>query len=158
MAHRMSIALERDANLAGFLACDANSDPIFRYSGYFMAFRYCYNALVSINTTTSDAAASEIYAGIGELLMEDLTEYREFFAQHQDEKATELANNANDTYIKVSGDESGVKSYSEVYDMLVSWYIQEIYLPAHKEEEVTFDPLDKNQVDLTGAPYSGGNP
>ena len=158
MAHRMSIALERDANLAGFLACDANSDPIFRYSGYFMAFRYCYNALVSINTTTSDAAASEIYAGIGDLLMDDLTEYREFFAAHQDEKATELANNANDTYIKVSGDESGVKSYSEVYDMLVSWYIQEIYLPAHKEEEVTFDPLDKSQVDLTSAPYSGGNP
>ena len=39
MAHRMCINLERDANLAGFLACDAHSDPIFRYSGYFMAYR-----------------------------------------------------------------------------------------------------------------------
>ena len=41
MAHRMCIAQERDANLAGFLACRANSDPIIQYSGYFMAFRYC---------------------------------------------------------------------------------------------------------------------
>ena len=149
MSHRMCIALERDANMAGFLACDANSDPIFRYSGYFMAFRYCYNALVSIGTTTAYAAAEKIYAGIGELMMQDLTYYREFFNAHRDENASNLATSANDTYIKVSGDESGVQSYNEVHDLLVSWYIQEIYLPAHKDEEIVFDPLDKNQVDLT---------
>ena len=56
------------------------------------------------------------------------------------------------------GDESGTKSYDEVYDLLVSWYIQEIYLPAHKEEEQSFDPLDKNQVDLSQAPVAGGRP
>ena len=158
MAHRMSIALERDANLAGFLACDANSDPIFRYSGYFMAFRYCYNALASVGSTSANAAAADIYAGIGDLVRMDLNYYRDFFNQNQDDKATQLADTANDTYIKVSGDESGVKSYDEVYDMLVSWYIQNIYLPAHKEEEQTFDPLDKNQVDLTQAPVVGGRP
>ena len=158
MAHRMSIALERDANLAGFLACDANTDPIFRYSGYFMAFRYCYNALASVGSTSANAAAADISAGVGDLVKSDWNYYQEFFAKHQDEKATKVADTANDTYIKVSGDESGVKSYDEVYDMLVSWYIQEIYLPAHKEEEQIFDPLDKNQVDLTQAPVAGGAP
>lgn len=158
MAHRMSIALERDANLAGFLACDANTDPIFRYSGYFMAFRYCYNALASVGSTSANAAAADISAGVGDLVKSDWNYYQEFFAKHQDEKATKVADTANDTYIKVSGDESGVKSYDEVYDMLVSWYIQEIYLPAHKEEEQIFDPLDKNQVDLTQAPVAGGTP
>ena len=158
MAHRMSIALERDANLAGFLACDANSDPIFRYSGYFMAFRYCYNALASVGSTSANAAAAEIYAGVNSYVRADWDQYQSFFKQHQDEKATKLADTANDTYIKVSGDESGVKSYDEVYDLLVSWYIQEIYLPAHKEEEQGFDPLDKNQVDLTQAPVVGGRP
>ena len=158
MAHRMSIALERDANLAGFLACDANSDPIFRYSGYFMAFRYCYNALASIGSTSANAAAAEVAAGIGELVKSDWNYYQNFFNQHMDDKASKVADTANDTYIKVSGDESGTKSYDEVYDLLVSWYIQEIYLPAHKEEEQSFDPLDKNQVDLSQAPVAGGHP
>ena len=158
MAHLMCIALERDAKLAGFLACDAHSDPIFRYSGYFMAFRYCYNALVTVGTTSASSAAQEIYDGICPELMADLTEYREFFNQNRSETASKVANTANDTYIKVSGDESGVRSYDEVYDMLVSWYIQEIYLPAHKEEEVTFDPLDKNQVDLIDTPSAEGTP
>ena len=156
MAHRMCITLERDANLAGFLACDANSSPIFRYSGYFMAFRYCYNALASIGTTSANAAASEIRAGIDPVMQADLDAYNEFFFTNQNQFATNLATSANDSYIKVSGDESGVKSYEEVHDLLVSWYIQEIYLPAHKDEEIVFDPTDKTQVDLTDRVPSEG--
>ncbi len=148
MCHRICIAAERDANLGAFLACDAHSDPIFRYSGYFMAFRYTYNALVSVGTTTATNAARQIYSRIGEQLQQDLTDYREFFATHQDETASNIANSANDTYIKVSGDEAGVASYSQVSDLLVSWYIQEIYLPTHQEEVNIFDPTDRNQVDL----------
>lgn len=37
-----------------------------------------------------------------------------------------------------------------IADMLVSWYIQEIYLPDNTEEAKTFDPLDESQVDLSG--------
>ena len=156
MAHRMCISLERDANLAAFLATDAHSDVTFRYSGYYMAFRYCYNALYSVNTSAADAAIQTLFAGMTNELRQDLIEYDNFFAKHQNDKATDLATNANDTYIKVSGDEAGVESYDQVSDLLVSWYIQEIYLPAHKEEEEVFDPLDKNWVDLTTNPTVGG--
>lgn len=149
MCHRMCIAVERDANMGAFLACDANSDPVFQYSGYFMAFRYCYNALVSVGTATSSAAASEIYAQIGPELKQDLSDYSEFYAQHQDAAASDFANSVNDTYLKTSGDESGVASYSKVSDLLVSWYIQKVYLPQHQEEVVIFDPTDKSQVDLS---------
>ncbi len=149
MAHRMCIAIERDANMAAFMACDANSDPIFRYSGYFMAFRYCYNALASIGTSASSLAASEIYAKIGPELQQDLEDYKEFFAQNIDQQASDLADTVNDTYIKVSGDENGTVSYDLVSDLLVSWYVQEIYLPAHKEEVIPFDPTDREQVDLS---------
>ena len=149
MAHRMCINLERDANLAAFLACDVSESPIYRYSGYFMAFRYCYNALVSVGTTSASAAASEIWAGADPLFQADQEAYSEFFNDHRNDGAANLATSANDTYIKVSGDESGVESYQEVHDLLVSWYIQEIYLPAHKDEEIVFDPTDKTQVDLT---------
>ena len=148
MAHRMCISLERDANLAAFLACRVHTDPVFQYSGYFMAFRYCYNALISVGTSAADNAASNIYSGINEFLLADLQDYKAFYAANMDDDASDLANSVNDTYIKISGDESGTRSYSEVCDLLVSWHLQEIYLPEHQDEVQQFDPLDKNQVDL----------
>ena len=44
--------------------------------------------------------------------------------------------------------ESGTKSYGEVTDLLISWYLQEIYLPAHADDktEDSFDPFDKEDV------------
>ena len=148
MAHRMCIAQERDANLAAYLACIAHDDPVFQYSGYFMAFRYSYNALLSVGTTAAKNACDQIMAGVNTQLSTDLTRYKAFFAARQDAAASAFASSVNDTYIKVSGDSSGTGSYSEVADLLVAWHIQEIYLPAHKDEVQQFDPLDKNQVDL----------
>ena len=49
----------------------------------------------------------------------------------------------------------GIKHYGQFNDLLVSWYVQEIYLPAHKDEEVTFNPLDKNQIDLNTTATEG---
>ena len=149
MAHRMCISLERDANLTGYLACIANEDPIYQYSGYFMAFRYCYNALASVRTSAASNAAKNIYAGINDTVMSDLNDYRAYLNANIKESASKVGDAVNDAYIQASGDESGIQSYGEVTDLLVSWYIQEIYLPDHKEEEVGFDPTDKNQVDLT---------
>ena len=154
MSHRMCISIERDANFGAFLACDANDNVIYRYSGYFMAFRFCYNALLSEGTSSAKAAAEALFSGATRELRQDLTNYKQFFASKKDQAASNLANSANDAYIKISGDESGTKSYNEVTDLLVSWYIQEIYLPAHKDEEQTFDPLDKDQVE--NSEYIGG--
>ena len=146
MAHRMCISYERDANLAAFLACNAHSDITFQYSAYFMAYRYCYNALVGSGTSAAIAAAKQINEGVNYMLLADLTEYRTFFTSNSKEQATNVATSVNDTYIKVSGDEQGVASYGEVCDLLVSWYLQEIYWPNHQEVVEEFNPLDKNEV------------
>ena len=156
MAHRMCIEKEDDANLAAFLACRANNDIHFQYSGHFMAFLYCYEALSGVNTSTANAAAEQIRSKISDQLRADINNYSAFFATHQDEAASNLANNVNDAYIKGSGDDRGVTSYGKVCDLLVSWHIQEIYLPSHKEEIPQFDPLDENQVDISGLPNAGG--
>jgi hypothetical protein len=157
MAHRMCIAYESDANLAAFLACLENSDVNFRYSANFMAFLYCYNALAGVGTSTANVAMAEIRGGINDQLRNDWNDYVDFFAAEQKEGATNVANKVNDAYIKGSGDDRGVTAYSEVCDLLVSWHIQEIYLPAHQEEVPKFDPLDKDQVDISGLPNAGGN-
>ncbi len=148
MAHRMCIAPERDANLAAFLACRANSDVIYQYSGYFMAFRYCYNALASISTSTAANAANAIYDGINEVLLADLQDYKAYYNAVQDAGSVDFANKVNNSYIQASGDESGTRSYGEVTDLLISWYLQEIYLPAHIDDktEDSFDPLDPDDV------------
>ena len=148
MAHRMCISQERDANLAAFLACRVNSDPIFQYSAYFKAYLYCYNALASDDTSTAKNAAKELKAGLLPQFQADLTAYSAHYSANIKPSASKVATTVNDSYIKVSGDESGTKSYEEVCTLLVSWYIQEIYLPAHQDEIVKFDPLDKSQVDL----------
>ncbi len=151
MAHRMCIAVERDANFAGFLACRVNPDPQFQYSAYYMAFRYCYNALASVGSPEAAAAAARIYSGVNPELERDLQTYDKFFEDKKDDSATELADTVNDTYIKTSGDEAGISSYGQVCDLLVSWHLQEIVAPAQKEEATsTFDPYDEEQVDLEG--------
>jgi len=148
MAHRMCIAPERDANLAAFLASTANSDPIYQYSGYFMAFRYCYNSLASISTSTAANAANKLYEGLNEQVRKDLANYQAYYQETLDPQAVGFADTVNDAYIQASGDESGIRSYGEVTDLLLSWYWQEIYLPAHvdDEEENAFDPFDEEYV------------
>ncbi len=146
MAHRMCIATERDANFAGFLACMANESTEFQYSAYFMAYRYCYSALVSNGSTASSAAAARVQAGVGELLYRDLASYNKFFNDHRSDTATKVANVANDAYLKTSGDDAGIQSYGDVCDLLVSWHIQQVVLPSVTDEEKTFDPYDKTWV------------
>ena len=158
MAHRMSIAPERDANFAAFLASRFNPRTEFQYSAYFMAYKYCYNALVAVGGTEAKDAAARIKAGESELLRYDLVSYSQFFSVKRNDTATKVADTVNDTYIKTSGDEQGVLSYGQVSDYLVSWYIQEIVAPTMVEEELKFDPYDETQVDLSGLPYSPTEP
>ncbi len=150
MAHRMSIATEGDANFAAFLASMANEDIQFRYSAYFMAYRYCYSALVSVNTVESAGAAARVSAGLTEEMQHDLAAYNTFFNAKRNDTATQVANTANDTYLKASGDSAGVASYGQVCDLLVSWHYQQIILPTITDDVLPFDPYDESQVDLSG--------
>ncbi len=150
MAHRMCIAREQDANFAAFLACQEHSSVEFQYSAYFMAYRYCYHALCSVSTPEAAAAAARIWAGADPYLQWDMENHSAFFREHMDEKASNLADSVNDAYIKTSGDEAGTASYGLVCDMLVSWHIQEVVLPAQQDEaQSAFDPYDEDQVDLS---------
>ena len=149
MAHRMCIASERDANFAAFLACSVHPDLEFEYSAYFMAFRYCFNALASVKTVAAQQYAADLREGIGAKLQKDLTDYDNFFRAKQDKAATEIANTANDTYLRTSGETAGIASYSQVCDLLVNWHIQEVVLPSIAVEESHFDPYDETQVDIS---------
>ena len=135
MAHRMCIAGEADANFAAFLAGSVNESVEFRYSAYFMAYRYCYYALLNANTVETSAAAARVNQSVSDELYRDLTWYNSFFS-------------ANGTSAGTSAGDGSL--FGQVTDMLVCWHIQEVVIPSMTEEEQPFDPFDTTQVDLSG--------
>ena len=150
MAHRMSIASERDANFAGFLACSFNANRQFQYSAYFMAYRYCYYALAGVSNPAAAAEAVRINGNVNDYLRKDMEDYDDFFKSRESKSATKLADTVNNAYLKASGETDGVESYAQVCDLLVNWHIQEVVLPAIEVVESRFDPYDETQVDLSG--------
>lgn len=129
MAHRMSIFSDRDANFTAFLSCTHNSDPYFVYSGYLNAYRYCLKALQSFSSDAAKAAVSGLLQKQGNLFKGDLSAIDSFYKKAED-----------------------ASDFRENVQLLVSWYIQEIYLPQHidEEDEPMFDPMDEEQVNLDG--------
>lgn len=120
MAHRMSIADEGDSLFAAFLACKFNASQQFQYSGYCLAYYYCYSAL-------PEQEAQKVHTGADALLKKDVELCQKTFGK----------------------DPSTNEKGTDVVDLLVSWYIQEFVTPLHREDEKPFDPLDASQVDLT---------
>lgn len=148
MSHRMSIATEQDAAFAAIMACAANSSPEFKYAAYFMAYRYCCDALSGLTTSTAQAAAKRVLSGRNEKLSRDMADYDAFFAGSSKAASAGSSIYLQATYLKDM-------ELPSVTDMLASWYIQKYIIPMQQEEEVLFDPFDEEQVDLTGMVPSG---
>ena len=96
------------------------------------------------------SAAARVDSGVNAELKRDMEAYNQLFSTRQNKTATKVANTANDTYLRASGDSAGIRSYGEVTDLLVSWHYQREILPTLVQQEKKFDPYDEKQVDLTG--------
>ncbi len=127
MAHRASIAIERDAAFAATLACRKNTDSRFQYSGLLMSYRYCLEALKELDQVTGEGIAARVSAGESASVKHDMAICDGFFGNN-------------------------VLKDAKACDLLVSWHIQEVVLPSQIEEEEGFNPLDKTQVDLSDNP------
>lgn len=128
MAHRISITHDQDANLAAVLACIYNENPYFIYSGYVNAYRYCLQALESLRSETAQAAVSRLSSLEGGRFTADIAAIDDFYKNSEDAEA-----------------------FGATVTLLVSWHIQEIYLPDHVDNDSpAFDPMDESQVDLNG--------
>lgn len=119
MSHRMCVHGHADADFGAFLACTHNKSRQFRYAGYLMAFRHCYNALCSIQTELGRDALNRVMAEVDSKVMDDMEEYNDFLGNQ--------ANEVDDALCK----------------MLVSWHIQEVAQYENTEQEDVFDPMDE---------------
>ena len=165
LANRLSIANDGDAEFAAFLACAASSNRLMQYSGYFMAYLSCRDAIDSMYGAAAKIAYDELVAGEGAQLAEDIANYEQFFEDHRDEEAIQRLKTINDWMDEVSynvrdffGVEKLTMETASFYDVLVSWHIQEIVLPTviPEVEENPFDPYYEDYIN--GLVDREGNP
>lgn len=146
MAQRMCIYSDVDSDFAAFLAASNNESVEFRYSAYLMAYYYCYDSLVKMDTPTARTYATEIAKGVNGDVTRDLEDCRAFYSKAPEESQKILAEIPEEERSEMLA----FSRYSHVTDLLASWYVQEFIVPQHREEVVPFDPFDPGQVDLTG--------
>ena len=153
ISNRICIANQQDAAFASFLACTHNESLEFQYSGYFMAYRYCYNALVDLNISSAQAVAQRLQQKECQQLRQDRESYDASFAANSDFAyyiAEEDASNRSADQVSVAD----APQRSHVADLLVNWHLQKYVLPLQEKEEITFDPMDETQVDLSGIKHA----
>lgn len=147
MAHRMSIVDDADADLAAFLACDANADIQFRYSAYFMAYYHCYSALNAETTSMAQSAIKDLRSGMNAQLAFDLDQVERFWAEHLDPDEVADANDFHDAIrssvgIDVESETEGF-SQEHISGLLTAWHLHSVVLPSQDvEEEAPFDPYN----------------
>ncbi len=121
-AHRCGIASEEDANFAAFLACMDSEDLLFKYSGYYSAFSYCFSSLSGIDPELAASLYEKHEDNPGvQLVRLDRRDAREVYDSYES-ALQDISDEINDTYLKAFSEESGIQSYGEVTDDLLAYY------------------------------------
>lgn len=117
MAHQLGIASENEAEFAAFLVCMQSDNDAIAYSAYMLALTACTNALYAADADRYLETAA-LYS---EKMWRDLMDYSVYWKQFEGPTKT-FSNEVNDSYLKHNAQQSGVKSYGEVVDLLLSYY------------------------------------
>ena len=115
MAHQRGIAREDEANFVAYLACTSHPDDRFKYSGSLLALINSMNAL----RKTDYEKYKELRQDYSEGVLRDLKYLSDFWQQYEG-KTEEVWTKVNDSYLKSNGQETGVKSYGNMVDLLLA--------------------------------------
>jgi len=122
LAHLQGYMKEDEANYIAYMVCIQSDSWEFVYSGYMMAYINAVNALYK-----DDAMLyTEIYDKLEDSVHADLdansSYWRTIEKTQYGKTIMEVSSNINDSYLKMSGQENGVKSYGMVVDLLLAEY------------------------------------
>ena len=118
LAHVKGFLREDDAGFIAYLACRGSDDVQFRYSGALSALAF---ALPAFYREAAPGEYVELISLLPEQAARDLIARSAYWRQYQG-KVSEMANKANDAYLKVNAQEGGVKSYGRMVDLLLAEY------------------------------------
>ncbi|MDQ3290916.1 MAG: DUF3810 domain-containing protein [Bacteroidota bacterium] len=135
MAHQIGFASEDEANFVSYLVCRLNPDPVFQYSGNYMALKYAMNRLRKVNPKAYKKLRQYYNAG----LKLDLAENRRYWESFQNPIEV-FSEWFYDLFLKANDQKDGIKSYSKVIELLMGEYRKNNLnypvksLPAPKDE------------------------
>ena len=118
-AHYLGIAREDEANFVSYLACTYSDDPAIAYSGTMLALIHCGNKLYAADKEKYAA----LYATYTDAMVRDLANYNAYWDSFEG-PVEEAATTLNDNYLKFNQQESGVKSYGMMVDLILAYFAE----------------------------------
>ncbi len=118
LTHFRGFMREEEANFLGYLACLRSEQADFRYSGSLMAFTYAFNALYGEDQDLARKIAQLCEEG----MMRDLQAEDDYWNQYRHTVISEGSQQIYDQYLQFNDQESGIKSYGEMIDLLLAYY------------------------------------
>ncbi len=116
LSHLKGFMREDEANFIGYLACISSENKAFCYSGYLTGWVYAGNALARVDMERYIELTNQLCNEA----RQDLDENSEFWDRYES-KVSEVANQVNDTYLKMNSQSEGVKSYGRMVDLMLSY-------------------------------------
>ncbi len=120
IAHQKGVHKEDECNFLGVAACLTQEDFSWQYSGYASGLIHLMNALYKADYDKWLALRRSFEPG----LARDWAANSEYWAQFEDSTVAKASDKVYDSFLKVNKQESGIKSYGECVDMLVTWMMR----------------------------------
>jgi hypothetical protein len=116
LAHQRGVARESEANFWGYLAAANSPEPLARYSAFVFAQRQLLAILMRQDRQWAVAVARDRLPGV----QRDIEDSRRYWASFRG-RGTELGRSVNNAYLHTNRVEDGVRNYSMVSMLLVSY-------------------------------------
>ncbi len=115
MAHQLGFASEEEANYLAYLACEANSEKIFKYSANNQALKYSLRALYGLDSTKYYT----YYAQINTKVKEDWQYSKNLRKEFEAPILNTISSYLYDLFLKSNSQTQGINSYGLVVELLV---------------------------------------
>ncbi len=118
MSHQAGISYEDEANFLAYLVNLESENLYMKYSGTFMALLYTLSAL------DKNEEYKKIINKLNVNVLNDIRNYYEFWSVYDNKPIANISSKINDTYLKANNQNKGIKSYSDVINLLAYYRLK----------------------------------
>ena len=118
LTHFRGFMRENEANFLGYLACMGSDRADFRYSASLMAFEYAFDALYDEDIDLAKKIANRLDAGV----LRDIRAEDAYWKPYRHTVVSEVSGEIYEGYLQSNNQQSGLKSYGEMIDLLLAYY------------------------------------
>ncbi len=117
VGHQLGYAAEDVTNFIGFLVTVTNEDPYFKYAAYHHSLGYCLSDLKRRDEATFKEVVETLHPGV----KKNFKEIADFWERYKNPLEPVFKSIFN-TFLKANNQEEGIKSYSSVVGLLISYH------------------------------------